>query len=117
MSDVLRVVIARRSTVDRHVSRLSRIEVTGGDISARDNASLSVAANNIASVFIQLHDRSLIDDSELLRLVYRFAGETLDEEALNRPEATVSSQPGNTLRRPVGKDDLDLETGEEKQPD
>ncbi len=106
LSDVLGVVVARRSLVDRHVSKTSRLKVIGGDISARDNTALSMAANNIANVFIQLHDRNLIDGNELLRLVYRFAGETIDEDLLNKPveertpPSTVTPQAGNVATSP-----------------
>ena len=128
LGDVLRVVISRRSLVDKHVSKTSKFEVRAGDISARDNASLSVAATNIANVFSQLHDRGLIDGNELLRLVYRFAGEVIDEDQLNkpiterRPPATVTAQPGNVARsnppampKPAGMANIDPDTGEPKQ--
>ena len=49
--------------------------VRGADISARDNLSLSQAAQNAAASFLELHEQGLIDDRELLRMVYRFAGE------------------------------------------
>jgi hypothetical protein len=130
LADVIRVVLSRRSLVDRHVSKTSKFEVRGGDISARDNASLSVAASNIANVFEVLHDKGLIDGNELLRLVYRFSGENIDEDQLNkplterRPAATVTAQPGNVAKsepktppaatQPIGGQNLDPETGEPK---
>jgi hypothetical protein len=127
LGDILRVVINRRSLVDRHISKTAKVEVIGGDISARDNASLSVAANNVANVFVQLHDRGLIDNSELLRLVYRFAGEVIEEDQLNKPieerkpPATITAQPGNVLKstppmvKPIGMTNIDPDTGEPRQ--
>ncbi len=118
IADVLQVVLARRAMVDRKVRRNARIHVTGGDISARDNASLSIAANNVANVFSILHDKGLISDGELLRLVYRFAGEMLDiagdevgKGHTGKQPHTVSSQPG----KPLGTNSIDMETGEEKK--
>lgn len=76
--DVLRVVISRRAQLDRTVSRRADVEVFGADLSARDNVALAMAANQTLSVLTELRDRSLIDDRELLRLVYRFLGESTD---------------------------------------
>jgi hypothetical protein len=80
--DLLRAVVNRRALVDRRVSRKAEVQVFGADISARDNVSLGSAAQSALAVFAALRDRKLIDDSELLRVVYRFAGEAGDIEAL-----------------------------------
>jgi len=91
LRDVLRVVVERRSMVDRRVHTDADIEVTGADISARDNAALSIAAASIIPVLEKLRDRALIDDTEMLRLVYRFCGESVDaEEVLKKG---MSEQP------------------------
>jgi hypothetical protein len=64
------------------------IKLTGSDISARDNASLAQAASAIAATFGELRGRGVIDDAELLRVVYRFAGELVDvPEMLGRGKA------------------------------
>jgi len=75
-------VVQRRSLVDGRVSRRAEITLHGSDISARDNISLAMAANNILPTLHELRDRGLIDDAELLRLAYRFCGETVDVEAM-----------------------------------
>lgn len=75
LGDVLREVLRRRAQVDRHVSLRAPFTVRGSDISARDNVALGLAAANAAPVLAGLRDRGLIDDAELLRMVYRFAGE------------------------------------------
>ncbi len=51
------------------------VSVTGGDLSARDNVSLANATAAAAGALVQLWERKLIGEDELLRLVYRFAGE------------------------------------------
>ncbi len=50
----------------------------GADLSARDNAALALASSTVISAFAQLYERGLIDAQELLRLAYRFCGETAD---------------------------------------
>jgi len=90
LKDLLTVVVNRRSMVDRKIpasrdwSRIEKanleIKVSGPDISARDNSSLSVAAVNAVQAASALYDRNLIDESEFLRLVYRFLGESEDVE-------------------------------------
>jgi len=104
------VVLTRRATVDSRVSPKTEISVKGTDISARDNAALATAANMIVVAFANLRGRGLIDDAELLRLAYRFAGEVTDVEDMLRrgqvappvpPEqpgsAPRTSHPGSTL--------------------
>lgn len=88
IEDILRVTLRRRAFFDRTVKPESEISVTGADISARDNAELANASASILNTLVTLRDRSLIDDAELLRLVYRFAGEPLNiEEMLERGKA------------------------------
>ncbi len=131
IEDLARVVVARRAMVDRHVSRKAEIKVKGSDISARDNASLAVAASTILGAFLALREHGLIDDAELLRLAYRFAGEVVDVEAMlergekakpwttndtnktngDEPKKQKGMQPG----RPPGVE-VDPITGETKIP-
>ena len=82
MEDLLRVVLRRRAQVDRRVKAESELSVRGQDISARDNVSLALAATNIVAAMGKMRNRGLIDDAELLRLVYRFTGEMVDVEAM-----------------------------------
>jgi hypothetical protein len=85
ISDLARAVLQRRALVDRRVSAEAEITVRGGDITARDNQALASAAASAAAAFGGLRDRGLIDDAELLRLAYRFAGEVVDaQETLRR---------------------------------
>lgn len=115
MGDILRAVVNRRWQVDNHVSRRAEISLHGADISARDNVSLAMAASNISSVVSVARDRGLIDDAEVLRLLYRFCGESVDiEEMLARGRAAGKQVPASsnkTIEQPVK---IDIETGEEK---
>jgi hypothetical protein len=124
LQDILKVVAARRRWIDRALSKKAEIEVRGADISARDNVSLAMAANNMTAVLSELRRRKLIDDDEFLRMAYRFCGEWVDIPAMRaraRAEgAQVEDSPANeggkvNGRKPAGKSsDLDPETGELK---
>jgi hypothetical protein len=119
LGDLLRAVVQRRSLVDAHLSRRAEVALNGADISARDNVSLSLAASNISSVLQNARDRALIDDSEYLRLLYRFSGESVDvPEMLARGKAAgFPLLPG---QGPAAKPNsaqpikVDAESGEEK---
>jgi len=127
LQDLLQQVVARRARVDRRVSRTAEFGVSGTDISARDNMSMALAASNVYNVFVELLGRGLIDQAELLRIVYRFAGEAVDvEEMLAKARAASrstedkdSQDEGNRETSPGGRasgtDTVDPETGEPKQ--
>ena len=82
IGDLARVAARRRALVDPAVRPDARIQVTGADLSARDNAELAGALAAVVGALGSLRDRRLIDDAELLRVAYRFAGEVADVEAL-----------------------------------
>lgn len=85
LKDLLRAVLGRRAFFDRFIRPDEELTLSGADISARDNAALAAASSEILATLTTLRDRRLIDDAELLRLVYRFAGETVNiEEMLER---------------------------------
>ena len=120
LGDVAHVVRARRALVDPivgagfardglSVGAFDRtptrppIKVSGADISARDNAALAQAAAQIATAFTDLRDRQVIDNAELLRMVYKFAGELVDvPELLERggQRSEVGSQI-NPIQMPI----------------
>ena len=82
LEDIIQVVIRRRKFYDRLINTKEEIKINGTDISARDNAALAAAAATVIGSFAALRDRGLIDDNELMRIAYRFAGEVVDIEAL-----------------------------------
>ena len=82
VGDLARVVVRRRAQVDRRVKADSKVQVSGADLSARDNAALAVAMTSVVSALADLRDRCIIDDAEFLRMAYRFGGEVVDVEAL-----------------------------------
>lgn len=91
LGDVLRAALNRRALVDRHIRRRAEISILGADISARDNVSLGMAAGNIYNALGGLFERGLISDTELLRMVYRFAG-----EVVNPANLLAQAQPGGS---------------------
>ncbi|MCE5208272.1 MAG: hypothetical protein LLG42_08170 [Chloroflexi bacterium] len=82
MHDLLGIALRRRAWVDHRVDQDAEFQVKGADISARDNVSLAMAMNNIVTALGKVRNRGLIDDAEYLRLIYRFAGETVDVESM-----------------------------------
>ena len=79
VEDILRVVVTRRAFFDPSVDPTALIRVEGGDISARDNRELAQAGQQIAQMAAGLYEHDLIDEREVLRLVYRFVGERQPE--------------------------------------
>jgi hypothetical protein len=135
VNDVLQAVIRRRSKVDHHMPANPEFEISGADISQRDNVSLAMATSNLVNSLVVLRDRQMIDDSEFLRLVYRFAGESINvDEMLERGKkagpskvpamvsgssaaaATADTTPTAKIKTPAVKDLVDPETGEPKDP-
>lgn len=112
IQDLLGVVIRRKSMVSKGYpipgdsgasDPAVSILVQGADISARDNVSLSLSAAN--------------DDAEMLRLIYRFAGETVDIENILKagqaaPPPVFYHSPAATGFKPAGR--TDPVSGEEK---
>lgn len=74
MADLAQAALARWRAVNG-LRLEATVRVEGADLSARDNASLANALAATAGALLPLWERKLIDEQELLRLVYRFAGE------------------------------------------
>jgi hypothetical protein len=100
LRDLLQTLCQRAARCRRSIDPEAGIELRGTDISARDNSELAGAAAEIVSAFTDLHSRGLIDDAELLRLAYRFAGEVVDIPALL--QRAVDNRP-KTVDNPVDK--------------
>ena len=111
LKDLIQVAVTVRQRADPRVQPNSEIDLLGNDISERDNASLALAVTYIVNSFGELYDRHLIDESEYLRLVYRFSGEVLDTDKaapeglrkdINKPNGTtpITKQPGTPNTNP-----------------
>ena len=113
---VLAVTI--RKQVDRRVNPNSQIQAIGPDITERDNSSLALAVSRIYPAMADLFDREGINEHELLRVVYRMAGEVQPAGSIptmkRRPlkplaPATTSTKksPGKSVSDPTGVKDVD----------
>lgn len=135
IAQVADIARRRKCEISHHISRTAELTIKTGDISARDNVSLATAAGRIFDTFAALRDRTLVDDAELLRMVYRFSGEVTDVEAMLRrgqeaglpayPTLWPGTSPGAGNMNPLMKgegtarpkvikgDELDAETKQE----
>ena len=108
LSKLAKLAVAHRKAFDRRVNPLSKIEAIGPDITERDNSSLALAVSRVYPAFSELFDRGGVDEHELLRVVYRMAGEAQPQDAvpsmLRRPLKPVTpSQNSDRQARPAWK--------------
>ena len=82
LAEIARIAVAHRRRFEstrysghRRVNPLSRIQAIGADITERDNSNLALAVSRVYPAMSELFDREGIDETELLRMVYRMAGE------------------------------------------
>lgn len=79
LEDILRAALQRKALFTPTLDPQAVFHLLGSDISVRDNLSLSQAAATMLPVLVELRNRGLIDDAEMMRLAYRFAGEQLEK--------------------------------------
>jgi len=111
--DLAEIAVKYRKSFDSRVNPASQVIVSGPDITERDNSLLSLAVSRIYPPLAEIFDRGGIDEAELLRLVYRMAGEAAPPYAVpqmqRRPLKPVSqAQPASVKgrdARPTGEDD------------
>jgi hypothetical protein len=110
-----KIALRRRARYEKKLDPNAEIEVHGADLSSRDNAALAVATSTISSALVSLYDRGLIDGNELVRMVYRFAGEVLDVEKILGDGIARSEikSDGKQVKKPAGVK-VDTETGDLK---
>jgi hypothetical protein len=114
---VAEVARARKCSISHHMSRTAELSAKTSDISARDNVSLATAAGRIYDTFAALRDRAMVDDAELLRIIYRFSGEVIDvEDMLRRGKAAgLPSLPVNwPITNPLTNPNANRETPSER---
>jgi hypothetical protein len=123
LAEIATLAVQYRHKYDQQVNLLSNIQAIGPDITERDNASLSLAVSRIYPAMSELFDRNGIDETELLRMVYRMAGEVLptqDVPTMNRrPLKPASVQQPVAKSSPTsseeGQDTSDKEPEEPKE--
>lgn len=111
IEDLLGAVINRRAQVDDAVKPDCPLKVTGADISARDNVAHSIATVNILNALERLYDMGLISARELLRTAYRFAGESVDIDAILAAGSGVDNRQRKSSVETVSSRPVDTATG------
>ena len=115
LSDLLRVVTARRALVDNTLDPQVEVQISGSDISARDNVAHSIATINILNALERLKDMGLINARELLRTTYRFAGESADIDELLASGSGIDNRAASKPIQPASADPVNTSTGVPKE--
>ena len=116
LSDLLSVVISRRAKVDHKINPDQEIKISGPDISARDNVAHSIAAVNIMNALERLNTMGLISDRELLRVLYRFAGEGANIDDIMAGGSGVDRRDDVSKPvQPITKEPVDTPSGSPKK--
>jgi hypothetical protein len=115
LSDLLKMVISRKAMVDSQIKPEEEIKISGADISARDNVAHSIAAVNIMNALERAKDMGLISDRELLRVMYRFAGETADLDEVLKGGSGKDTRESTNPIQPATKEPVDTSTGTPKK--
>jgi len=111
--DLATIAVRIRKEVDRRVNPQAVIEVEAPDITERDNSNLALAASRIEPVAADLFDREMIDAGEMLRLVYRMAGEVFEADGKTikgrrrplKPEGSAGSTPNTEIKKEIDPGD------------
>jgi len=112
LKDLLQVLIARRAVIDSSLHPADPVEVRGADISARDNVAHSVSGVNILNMLERLYDMGFIDGRELLRISYRFVGESADIDDLITRGSGKDNRRNTDPLRTTRADSVSTDTGE-----
>jgi hypothetical protein len=75
LTEIATLAVSHRKPYDRRMNPEAKIKAVGPDITERDNSTLALAVSRVYPAMSELFDREGIDETELLRIVYRMAGE------------------------------------------
>ena len=115
LADLTQMVINRKSQIDPAINADEEIKISGPDISARDNVAHSIAGVNIMNALERAKDMGLISDRELLRVLYRFAGETADLDEVLKGGSGIDNRGDTNPITPATKEPVDTGTGSPKK--
>jgi hypothetical protein len=110
------IALRRRAKYEHGLDEGASINVQGADLSSRDNAALAIATSTITSALVNIYDRGIIDESEMLRMIYRFAGEVVDIEEVikkGKRDPVKAARATKEIQKPKGAK-VDMETGDLK---
>jgi hypothetical protein len=110
---LLQTVVAIRRKTYTNLPLRPEITIVVPDITERDNANLAVAVQRIVTAFAPLYNAKIIEPKEFIRLVYRFASETMPDKIGEFAPVNVrgggtgklpTNNPGDPLNEPVQAD-------------
>jgi hypothetical protein len=99
VSSLAKIAVTVRKKYDRRVNPEAPINVSGADITERDNSTLALALSRVYPALADMFDRHMIETEEVLRLAYRMAGEVYEPatgkvKGVRRPLKPVEPLPG-----------------------
>lgn len=102
---IAQISVSIRHKYDKQINPKEEITIAKPDITERDNANLALAVGRIYPALSDLFDRKGMDEAELLRLIYRMAGEAYDTkkttpQMIVRPLRPIGVQPAATPADP-----------------
>jgi hypothetical protein len=115
LGDLIKMVIQRRAQIDRTMKNDPLIEVSGGDISARDNVAHSIATVNMLNALERLYNMGSISKREVMRVAYRFSGEQADIDKLMEEGTGIDLRETIKPIQPASTDPVDTTSGAPKK--
>ena len=82
LEQIIRVAMRRRRLIDHDFPAEAEFHLIGADIYEVDNTTLSTAAATMANVCTQMRKLDYISKAEYVRLVYKYAGEAANPDAI-----------------------------------
>lgn len=79
LTKLAKIAVTVRKRYDKRVNPNAAIKINAPDITEKDNSSLALAVNRTYPAAVDMYDRRLIDENELLRVMYRMMGETFQQ--------------------------------------
>lgn len=115
LADMARVACEVRARIDPQINPKAEIKIVGPDITERDNASLALALGRMYPQLADMFDRDLIDEKELLRLLYKSIAETHEGDVPKGKKKPLikTTQEASTAPPDPKTDPTDPKKGEE----
>jgi len=98
LKTLLQAVLTVRRRYNSNIPARAEIRILVPDITEKDNAALSIAAQRIVTAFAPLYNAKIIEPKEFIRLVYRFIAENVPEMI---PEFAPINVRGGTAKTPT----------------
>jgi hypothetical protein len=116
LTKLAKIAVTMRKRYDNRVRPDAKIIINAPDITEKDNSNLALAMNRTWPVAMDMYDRTLIDERELMKIIFKMGGETFDDTqprtGLRKP-LVEKTPPGNTPDNPSEPDPGEPEEGAE----